>query len=264
MTNSNALRSFTSLYNENPNKGSDTPREEEVVGDQYEGSVDWDAEWKKVVDDRDQPSQRPGNYKTPAEIAAIKATNKVAKNVFDASQDMKSNLPSAPSIRSLQGDWRFWIGILVILSFGLSILSATSSAPVNDSFYIWDNWDGVQVGEICEEVDVGLLLLSYVLCWCWSLGDRVNGTQTNEVLCLSARSTNNTLTYDILDASFFNKIELFLHWQENLKQNFSASDPWSEANYVSSCLAKVVQHACPLSLWVSIPNENYGSVNFSK
>mmetsp|Transcript_21094 Transcript_21094/g.50906 ORF Transcript_21094/g.50906 Transcript_21094/m.50906 type:complete len:182 (-) Transcript_21094:326-871(-) len=136
MPNSNALRSFTSLYNENPNKGSDTPREEEVVGDQYEGSVDWDAEWKKVVDDRDQPSQRPGNYKSPAEIAAIKATNKVAKNVFDASQDMKSNLPSAPSIRSLQGDWRFWIGILVILSFGLSILSATSSTPVNDSFYI--------------------------------------------------------------------------------------------------------------------------------
>ena len=52
----------------------------------------------------------------------VKATNKVAKNVFDASQEVKSNLPKAPSIRSLQGDWRFWIGILVIVSFGLSIL----------------------------------------------------------------------------------------------------------------------------------------------
>jgi hypothetical protein len=130
------LRHSTSLRSENPNKESDLPREEEVVGDQYQGSVDWDAEWKKVVENRDQPPTRPGNYKSPAEIAAIKATNKVAKNVFDASQDMKSNLPSAPSIRSLQGDWRFWIGIIAILSFGLSILSATSSTPVNDSFYI--------------------------------------------------------------------------------------------------------------------------------
>jgi hypothetical protein len=121
------------LHSENPNKGSS---EEEIVGEQYEGSVDWDAEWKKVVQNRDQPTQRPGSYKSPVEIAAIKATNKVAKNVFDASQDMKSNLPNAPSIRSLQGDWRFWIGIIVFVSFGLSILTATSSAPANDSFYI--------------------------------------------------------------------------------------------------------------------------------
>ncbi|KAL3785759.1 hypothetical protein ACHAW5_003601 [Stephanodiscus triporus] len=137
MTISNyARRSFATpslLHSENPNKGSS---EEEIVGEQYEGSVDWDAEWKKVVQNRDQPTQRPGSYKSPVEIAAIKATNKVAKNVFDASQDMKSSLPSAPSIRSLQEDWRFWIGIIVIVSFGLSILTATSSTPVNDSFYI--------------------------------------------------------------------------------------------------------------------------------
>jgi hypothetical protein len=121
------------LHSENPNKGSS---EEEIVGEQYEGSVDWDAEWKKVVQNRDQPTQRPGSYKSPVEIAAIKATNKVAKNVFDASQDMKASLPSPPSIRTLQGDWRFWIGIIVVVSFGLSILTATSSTPVNDSFYI--------------------------------------------------------------------------------------------------------------------------------
>ena len=121
------------LHIENPNKGSS---EEEIVGEQYEGTVDWDAEWQKVVQNRDQPTQRPGSYKSPVEIAAIKATNKVAKNVFDASQDMKSSMPSVPSIQSLQGDWRFWIGIIVIVSFGLSILTATSSTPVNDSFYI--------------------------------------------------------------------------------------------------------------------------------
>mmetsp|Transcript_36367 Transcript_36367/g.61987 ORF Transcript_36367/g.61987 Transcript_36367/m.61987 type:complete len:174 (-) Transcript_36367:415-936(-) len=131
-----AARPITSLYNDNQNKESDIPRDEEIVGEQYEGSVDWDAEWKKVVQDRDQPAQRPGNYKSQAEIAAIKATNKVAKNVYDASREAKNSLPSAPSIRSLQGDWRFWIGMLLIVSFGLSILSATSSAPVNDSFYI--------------------------------------------------------------------------------------------------------------------------------
>ena len=117
---------------------SENPKEEDIVGagDSYEGSVDWDAEWKKVVENRDQPEKRPGEYKSPAEIAAIKATNKVAKNVFDASQEMKSKMPEAPSMRSLQGDWRFWIGILVIVSFGLSILSATSTQQVNDSFYI--------------------------------------------------------------------------------------------------------------------------------
>ena len=36
----------------------------------------------------------------------VKATNKVAKNVFDASKDMQSKMPAAPSMRSLQGDWR--------------------------------------------------------------------------------------------------------------------------------------------------------------
>jgi len=124
-----APRSYTLLHNENPNKS-----EEEIVGDQYEGSVDWDAEWKKVVNEQDQPSQRPGKYKSEAEIAVIKATNKVAKNVYDASREAKKNIPSAPSIRSLQGDWKFWIGILLVVSFGLSILSATS--PTNDSFYV--------------------------------------------------------------------------------------------------------------------------------
>jgi len=130
----NAPRPFTSLHSENPNKGGDS---DEIVGDQYQGSVDWDAEWKKVVEDRDQPAERPGKYKTQAEISAIKTTNKVAKNVYDASREVQSKIPSAPSIRSLQGDGRFWVGMLAILAFGLAILSATSSgSPVNDSYYI--------------------------------------------------------------------------------------------------------------------------------
>ena len=155
------------FYSENPNKGSDFPKEEEVMGEKYEGmntllfvdycisvlymfsqhmymmytttlsnigSVDWDAEWKKVVEDRDQPKQRPGQYKSQVEIEAIKATNKVAKNVFQASQEVKSN--TVQNWSSLKGDWKFWIGILVIVSFGLSILTATSVQPANESFYI--------------------------------------------------------------------------------------------------------------------------------
>ena len=100
------------------------------------GSIDWDNEWKKVVQDKDQPKQRPGKYKSQPEIAATKAVNNVAKNVYDASRDIKASMPKAPSIRSLQGDWRFWIGILVIVSFGLSLLTATSVQPSNESFYI--------------------------------------------------------------------------------------------------------------------------------
>ncbi|KAL7433932.1 hypothetical protein ACHAXH_002235 [Discostella pseudostelligera] len=139
--------SFTTtsvLHSENPNNtpGSEEEildvGEEKLVGEVYEGSIDWDAEWKKVVENRDQPAKRPGKYKSQVEIAATKATNKVAKNVYDASKDMKANMPSMPNIRSLQGDWRFWIGMIMIVSFGLSILSVTSSGStsVNESFYI--------------------------------------------------------------------------------------------------------------------------------
>lgn len=127
---------LTIRFSENPTPKGDSPSEEEMIGETFESSVDWDAEWKKVVKNQDQPAERPGNYKSPAEIAAIKATNKVAKNVFDASQEMKSKMPDAPNMMALQGDWRFWIGILLIVSFGLSILSATSTQQVNDSFYI--------------------------------------------------------------------------------------------------------------------------------
>lgn len=34
---------------------SDFPPEE-----QYEGNVDWDEEWKKVMANKDQPKERPG------------------------------------------------------------------------------------------------------------------------------------------------------------------------------------------------------------
>jgi hypothetical protein len=94
--------SLVVLHYENPNQIPDEERLD--IGEQFEGSVDWDAEWKKVVENRDQPAKRPGpRYKSELEIKAIKTSNNVAKNVFDASKEIKANIPT---IRSLQGDWK--------------------------------------------------------------------------------------------------------------------------------------------------------------
>mmetsp|Transcript_15116 Transcript_15116/g.41844 ORF Transcript_15116/g.41844 Transcript_15116/m.41844 type:complete len:181 (-) Transcript_15116:321-863(-) len=96
----------------------------------YEGSVDWDAEWKKVVDNKDESStQRPGKdfYKSDAEIAAIKATNTAAERAAEVSYKVQSSLPS---MGSLTGDWKFWIGVLAIISIGISVLTAPSGVVV--------------------------------------------------------------------------------------------------------------------------------------
>lgn len=141
-------------------------------GDSYEGDIDWDAEWKKVVEKRDQPSSRPGKYKTDVERALLqttKATGEQIKKVKIVKPDI--------NIRSLQGDARvcdedfvhvlvlvfllviffarefltfvfqsyfscvlkFWIAILAIISVGISLISAAGVSTYsnsNDSFYI--------------------------------------------------------------------------------------------------------------------------------
>jgi hypothetical protein len=68
----------------NSNVNSDFPPEEELTAE-YKGSVDWDAEWKKVVQSGGSVktstttggAERPGKdyYKSEAEIAAIVRTN---------------------------------------------------------------------------------------------------------------------------------------------------------------------------------------------
>lgn len=59
--------------NNSDNLNSDFPPEEETA--EYTGSVDWDAEWKKVVKNGGvaNSGDRPGKefYKSEAEIAAI-------------------------------------------------------------------------------------------------------------------------------------------------------------------------------------------------
>jgi len=106
---------------------------------EYSGSVDWDAEWKKVVDKEDPLKDRPGKdfYKSEAEIAAIKAANTATKTVSDSASTVANSLPD---VRSLSGDWRFWIAILALVSVGLSLLSAPpadiTSGLSADSFYV--------------------------------------------------------------------------------------------------------------------------------
>jgi hypothetical protein len=117
---------------------SDFPPEEDSAA--YKGDIDWDGEWKKVVAKQNMPQKRPGKdfYKSDAEIAAIRAANLATEQA----NKVASNIPQVPEWRSLQGDWKFWVGLLAIVSVGFSLLSAAGTqggAPVigtADSYYI--------------------------------------------------------------------------------------------------------------------------------
>jgi hypothetical protein len=80
----------------------DFPPEEE-----FSGSVDWDAEWKKVVatEGKLKTGERPGRdfYKSEAEIATIKAANKASEKVVDVGVSVSNAMPD---MRSLAGDWK--------------------------------------------------------------------------------------------------------------------------------------------------------------
>lgn len=109
---------------------------------EYSGSVDWDAEWKKVVEKDgklESGGERPGKdfYKSEAEIAAIKAANSATKKASEAGNSVANAMPD---MGSLSGDWKFWIGILALVSVGLSLLSGPgpeiTAGLSEDSFYI--------------------------------------------------------------------------------------------------------------------------------
>ena len=133
-------RTATALFSGDDNNNySDLPPPEESA--EYTGSVDWDAEWKKVVQSEgklENNQERPGQgyYKSEAEIQAIKAANEASKKISEASSSVTSALPD---FRSLSGDWRFWIAILALVSVGLSVLTAPSNVSTGlqgDSYYI--------------------------------------------------------------------------------------------------------------------------------
>mmetsp|Transcript_12336 Transcript_12336/g.23117 ORF Transcript_12336/g.23117 Transcript_12336/m.23117 type:complete len:182 (+) Transcript_12336:139-684(+) len=105
-------------------------------GDSYEGEIDWDAEWKKVVQQKGQKLDRPGKdfYKNDAQKVAAKATRVASEQI----QKIKVVKPDV-NLRMLSGDARFWIGILAIISIGLALITApdtSSYSSYNESFYI--------------------------------------------------------------------------------------------------------------------------------
>jgi hypothetical protein len=95
------MKSSSNLFLVKPS--DDFPEEE---SEEYTGSVDWDAEWKKEVSRGERPGrERPGQdfYKSEAEVAAIKATNKAAMKGRELTSSVKNSIPD---IRSLSGDWK--------------------------------------------------------------------------------------------------------------------------------------------------------------
>ena len=70
--------------------------------DEYKGDIDWDAEWKKVVTNKDQPKERPGQYKTDLEIAATKAKVAAEKKLMSVKQETRR----MTNFNTLKGDWK--------------------------------------------------------------------------------------------------------------------------------------------------------------
>jgi hypothetical protein len=111
-----------------PNEDFPPPRDEEV-------SVDWDAEWKKVVANQDQPKQRPGKdfYKSDAEIAVTTTINRSIETV--QKQAAKIDIPSI-NTATLTSDWRFWIAVLAVVSVVTAVMSAPPQMPMEETYYI--------------------------------------------------------------------------------------------------------------------------------
>lgn len=119
----------SSSSNDNDDFPSDFPPPDE---ENYEGEVDWDEEWKKVVSNQDQPKKRPmGNYKSDVEIAATKVKRSAEAKLDEVRQSASFDF------RSVRGDWKFWIGVLAVISVGSSLIAGAGQVPyTDDSFYI--------------------------------------------------------------------------------------------------------------------------------
>lgn len=115
---------ITSLFSENNNDN-----DEFSVGETYDGDVDWDSEWKKVVQNQDQPSERPGKdfYKNDVE-KAIGKTAKAAQEQISKIPKVKVDMPSQPRVpMSLSGDAKLWLAIIAIVSIGSAVIGASGN-----------------------------------------------------------------------------------------------------------------------------------------
>jgi hypothetical protein len=118
--------SVITLFSDNSNND-----DEFNIGETYDGDVDWDAEWSKVVKNQDQPTERPGKdfYKNDVE-KAIGKTAKAAQEQISKIPKVKVEMPavSKPNMpASLSGDAKLWLAIIVIISVGSAVIGASGS-----------------------------------------------------------------------------------------------------------------------------------------
>lgn len=113
----------TALFSEN-NDNND----EFNVGETYEGDVDWDAEWKKVVTNQDQPDERPGKdfYKNDVE-KVIGKTAKAAQEQISKIPKVKVEMPQPRIPMSLSGDAKLWLAVIVIISIGSALIGGAGN-----------------------------------------------------------------------------------------------------------------------------------------
>lgn len=98
-------------------------------GDSYTGDIDWDGEWKKVVEQRGQKqikAKRPGQYKSEVEIAATKVTRAAQDQVLKTVKVIKQQSPSYGMDMDWKKDPKVWIGILALISVALAVWTAPS------------------------------------------------------------------------------------------------------------------------------------------
>jgi len=118
--------SVITLFSDNSNND-----DEFNIGETYDGDVDWDAEWSKVVKNQNQPTERPGKdfYKNDVE-KAIGKTAKAAQEQISKIPKVKVEMPSVskPNMpASLSGDAKLWLAIIVIISVGSAVIGASGS-----------------------------------------------------------------------------------------------------------------------------------------
>ena len=103
----------------------------------FESDIDWDAEWKKVTSGKQKSIQRPsGRAKTDIELAAVRAKKLAEAKLYQAQGEAKK-IKYKTNWNSLKGDWKFWVGVLALLSIATSVLTAQGLQSSNlDNFYV--------------------------------------------------------------------------------------------------------------------------------
>ena len=104
-THSSSIRNFATILNA---KVGGDEEDSFPSGDSYKGSVDWDAEWAKVVKEKGPDIERPGKdyYKNDAQRAALKAQKVTGEQI----KKVKIVKPDV-DFKSLSADPKFWIAI---------------------------------------------------------------------------------------------------------------------------------------------------------